>query len=316
MINSVSSKNLLSIVDLNQAQINELLRLAIELKRERRTHKRLLAGHTGGLLTTKPSLRTRLSFEVGLVELGANSLFIRNDEIGMGIRESYEDIARVLSKYLSVLIVRSHDHKGLVELASHATIPIINALTEEEHPCQALSDLLSIYEYFQRVKDVRLTYIGDGNNVCTSLMLMSATVGIEFTAITPMGLEPSRETVDKASQIAKSLGFFAPRITNDPLYMRESTDILYTDVWVSMGEENKAKNKKIFQDYQVNESLMGNKNIPVLHCLPAHKGEEISKEVFEKNKELIFNQSENRLHMQKAILIKLLVGDCLNIKSE
>ena len=299
-------KDLISIADLNQAQIIELVELAANLKANRKTHQKLLTGLTGGLLTTKPSLRTRLSFEIGLLELGAHSLFIRNDEVGLGVRESYEDVANVLSRYLSVLIVRSHDHKGLIDLAKHSTIPIINALTDEEHPCQALSDLLTIYEQFNRLKGVKLAYIGDGNNVCVSLMLASAIAGLEFTAITPTGTEPNKDTVNRASQLAKQNGTLAPNITNDPKAVLEA-DILYTDVWVSMGDEGKQKSKNIFQNYQINANLLNGKSIPVLHCLPAHKEEEISQEIFDKNKKLIFDQAENRLHMQKAILVKLLV---------
>jgi ornithine carbamoyltransferase len=300
-------KDLISITDLNQEQIMELIQLAKNLKENRFSHEQPLKGKTVGLLTTKPSLRTRLSFEVGLFELGANSLFIKNDEVGLGVRESYADVANVISRYLAALIVRSHDHKGLIQLAQNASIPVINALTDAEHPCQALADLLTIYELFGELKAKKLTYLGDGNNVAVSLMLASAITGIEFTAITPAGYEPPKEAVNIAAQLAKKNGSPTPIITNDANHAAEA-DVLYTDVWVSMGQEgSKEKVSAAFTPYQINSTIMQDKQIPVLHCLPAHKGEEISEKAFEVNKEIIFQQAENRLHAQKALLTKLLV---------
>jgi ornithine carbamoyltransferase len=300
-------KDLLSIADLNLIQILEIVHLAQDCKKRRATYPKQLEGKTVALLTTKPSLRTRLSFEIGLMELGANSLFVRDDEVGLGKRESYADVARVLSRYLSALVVRSHDHAGLSELAKYASIPVINALTQEEHPCQILADLLTIYERFGTFENIKLSYIGDGNNVCTSLMLASAIVGMHFTVIMPIGAEPPKKLVDRATALAKQYENQAPKITND-ISEAALADVLYTDVWVSMGDEGaKEKTKKVFAPYQINAGIMGGKNIPVLHCLPAHKDEEIDQKAFEDNSELIFNQAENRLHAQKALLLKLLV---------
>lgn len=298
-------KDLVSIADLNHEQVSEILNLALKLKASRYNHPKVLNGKTIGLFSTKPSLRTRLSFETGVFELGGNSLFIRNDEIGLGTRESFADIGRVLSRYLSAFIVRSHDHEGLIELAKYASIPIINALTDQEHPCQILADLLTLKENFTNLKKLKLTYIGDGNNVCASLMLVSAIMGIEFMAITPTGHEPSKNIVNRASQLAKVNGGYMPIITNEPSQAHKA-DILYTDVWLSMGQDNsKDKLLKDFQNYQINSRLLNSQKIPILHCLPAHKGEEISFDIFEENAELIFDQAENRLHAQKALLMSL-----------
>ena len=299
-------KDLISITDLNREQINEVLNLAKELKVDRYNDQKPLKGKTLGLFTTKPSLRTRLSFETGIFELGGNSLFIRNDEIGLGSRESFADIGRVLSRYLSAFIVRSHDHLGLIELAKFASIPIINALTDQEHPCQILADLLTLKENFGELKKLKLTYIGDGNNVCASLMLASAILGLEFMAITPASYEPSKNIVNQACHLAKLYESSAPIITNEPSEATKA-DVLYTENWLSMGQESsKEKIVKDFQNYQINSKLLNSQKIPVLHCLPAHKGEEISEETFEENSKLIFEQAENRLHAQKALLVKLI----------
>lgn len=299
-------KDFLSISDLSAEQIADLLELAKEVKTQRHSHPKYLQGKSIGILTSKPSLRTRLSFEVGLMELGAQSLFIKNDEVGLGERESYADIARVISRYFAAFVVRTHEHKGLIELAKYSSIPIVNALSDSEHPCQILADFLTVKETFGKLKGVKLCYIGDGNNVAVSLMLGSALTGIEFSLVAPSGYEPPKNYVDLSSHLAKRNGSPVPNISND-LAVAAEADILYTDVWISMGQEStKEKVKKTFEPYQINKGLTGSRNIPVLHCLPAHREEEITEEVFEQNAKLIFDQAENRLHAQKALLIKLL----------
>ncbi|MDX1919169.1 MAG: ornithine carbamoyltransferase [Candidatus Caenarcaniphilales bacterium] len=299
-------KDLISIADFDKEQILDVLDLAAKLKAERKTHEKSLLNQTVGVLTSKPSLRTRLSFEVAIIELGGNSLFIKNEEVGLGMREEAEDIAKVVSRYLSSMVVRAHEHKHVVDLAKHASIPVINALTDLEHPCQILADLLTIKENFGKFEKIKLGYVGDGNNVTNSLMLASAICGLEFYAITPPGHEPSKKYVDWSSELAKRYSAPAPTVTNDVDEISKM-DILYTDVWVSMGDDTpKEKIQDVFQPYQLSKENLKNKNIPVLHCLPAHKEEEISKEVFDANSELIFSQAENRLHAQKSVLIKLL----------
>ena len=299
-------QSFLSIANLQAAQIQSVINLALKLKNQTQNENQdLLRGKVIGLYTTKPSLRTRLSFEVGIRQMGGHSLFIQDQEIGFGKRESGSDIAQVLSRYLDAFIVRSHDHLGLKELAQFAQIPIINALTDQEHPCQALADFLTIQENFGKLAGIKLSYVGDGNNVCHSLMLGSAILGLEFVAITPNGREPAKDIVNQASHLAKQNGNQAPVIC-DNLHEAQKADILYTDVWQSMGQENSLeKTKQIFAPYQLNNQSVG--QIPVLHCLPAHKGAEISEELFNQNASLIFRQAENRLHAQKALLIKLLL---------
>ena len=300
-----SLKHFLSINDLDPEQFISILDSATQLKANRRNHEKTLAGQVGGIITTKPSLRTRLSFEIGLLELGAKALFVRNEEVGLGERESYADIVRVLERYLDFLIVRTHDHQGLIEMVKYSSsLNIINALTSEEHPCQILADFLTIKENFKTFKNLKLTYIGDGNNVCHSLMLASSLLGVEFTAITPAKYEPNAKYIDLAIKNAKRLSGKEPKMTNDIQKALEA-DILYTDVWVSMGESVDHKSQSDFENYKINESLLKNKNIPVLHCLPAHKDQEISDEVFENNAKLIFDQAENRLHAQKALMLHL-----------
>ncbi|MDJ0626569.1 MAG: ornithine carbamoyltransferase [Candidatus Caenarcaniphilales bacterium] len=299
-------KDLLSISDLNSEQIEEVLDAALTLKKNRHTHPKHLFGKTIGILTSKPSLRTRLSFEIGLAELGANSIFIKEEEIGLGQRESYEDVSRVISRLLSGLIIRSHKHENVAQMAQIAKIPIINALTNLEHPCQILADFLTVKEYFGQLKDIKICFIGDGNNVSISLMLGSAIAGLNCTVITPPGHEPPKSSVDKATQLAKHFGSQMPSITND-IQAADSANILYTDVWISMGQDtSKDKALRTFENYQINNQTTRNGEIPVLHCLPAHKGEEITEEIFEKNADLIFTQAENRLHSQKSLLVKLL----------
>jgi len=300
-----SLKHFLSINDLDPEQFINILDSATQLKANRRNHEKTLTGQVGGIITTKPSLRTRLSFEIGLLELGAKALFVRNEEVGLGERESYADIVRVLERYLDFLIVRTHDHQGLIEMVKYSSsLNIINALTSEEHPCQILADFLTIKENFKTFKNLKLTYIGDGNNVCHSLMLAASLLGVEFTAITPAKYEPNAKYIDLAIQNTKKFSGKEPKITNDIQKALEA-DILYTDVWVSMGESADNKSQSDFENYKINENLLKNKNIPVLHCLPAHKDQEISDGVFEKNAKLIFDQAENRLHAQKALMLHL-----------
>lgn len=299
-------KDLLSIADLDKEQLFELINLSIKLKKERKTHEKSLTNETIGVLTSKPSLRTRLSFEVAIIELGGNSLFIKNEEVGLGIREEAEDIAKVISRYLSAMVVRAHEHKHVADLAKHSSIPIINALTDSEHPCQIIADLLTIQETFGKLENIKLGYVGDGNNVTNSLMLASAIAGIEFYAITPPGHEPDKNYVNQASELAKKYSSPSPSVTN-AFEEISRMDVLYTDVWISMGDNTpKEKIFEAFRPYQLNKETLRGKSIPVLHCLPAHKEEEISKEVFDANSELIFQQAENRLHAQKSVLLKLL----------
>ena len=312
MTSNKNNKNFISSADLNREELLALLDLASELKAQRKIFKQtsqtnnlscFLKNKIAGIFTTKPSLRTRISFEVALKELGAETLFIKDDEIGLGTRESYEDVANIISRYLDIFIIRSNSQAGLEKLVQNSSIPVINALTDKEHPCQALADFLTIKELFKlknNFSDLKLTYIGDGNNVANSLMLTSAILGVNFKAICPKNFEVNNLYFEKACELAKLNNTSLPVISNNTELCQDS-DVIYTDVWVSMGQ-NKNIPSKEFLKYQVNSSILKNKNIPVMHCLPAHKNEEISEEIFNKNTSLIFEQAENRLHAQKALI--------------
>jgi len=301
-------KDFLSCSDLSKEQFLHILGLAASLKQHRHSNNQSSKkDKTAVILSTKPSLRTRLSFEIALNELGINTIFMKGEEIELGQRESYEDTAEVISRYASALIVRSDDHQGLTRLAQTASISVINALTDQEHPCQALADFLTIREICDRLERIKLTYVGDPNNVSNSLLLGSSILGLQFTMISPPGYHIN----EKYIQIAHQLNNEFSLITSDDMSLCQEADILYTDTWISMGQDkNEVDVKNTFSPYQLNSKNSINKKnqaIPILHCLPAHQGQEISLQAFEVNKKNIFNQSENRLHAQKALLQTLLL---------
>jgi len=305
-MNFNSKNSFISILDFTKDNLEETLRLSSILKQNRKENQysKVLLNKTLGIYTNKPSLRTRLSFETGILELGGRSLFIKQDEIGINSRESIEDTARVISKYLDLIIIRTHSHQELIEFNKFSQIPVINGLTDLEHPCQALADLFTLKENFDRLKDLKLTYIGDGNNVAHSLMFVSCLSGVKFRAITPKNREIKADLFKKAVELTEKLSFQRPEISNNPKDLLDS-DVVYTDVWCSMGTKNNQNLEESFSAYQVRQELLGRRNIPVMHCLPASKDKEISSEVFEENKELIYQQAENRLHAQKALLVQV-----------
>jgi ornithine carbamoyltransferase len=279
--------------DWTRDELETALDLADELKalqRERRGH-RLLPGRSVGLVFEKPSLRTRVSFEVGIAQLGGFAVDLTSDEIGLGRRETTQDVALVLSRYLDALMIRTFGQAVVDELARHATIPVINGLTDEEHPCQALADFMTIRERLGRAEGVRLAYVGDGNNTCVSLAHMAERLGADFVAATPAGYRPPAGTP----------GAFV----DDPREAATGADVLYTDVWTSMGrEDEQAARVEAFGGYTVDEALVAeaSPDAIVLHCLPAHYGEEITAEVAHGPRSAILDQAENRLHAQKALL--------------
>jgi ornithine carbamoyltransferase len=276
-----------------RTELETALDLADELKaaqHERREH-RLLPGRSVGLLFEKPSLRTRVSFEVGIAQLGGFAVHLTGDEIGLGRRETTQDIALVLSRYLDAIMIRTFAQTLVDELAEHASVPVINGLTDGEHPCQALADFMTIRERLGRVDGVRLAYVGDGNNVCVSLAHMAALLGAEFVAATPPSYRPPPGTPGE--------------VVDDPRAAAAGADVLYTDVWTSMGQEDEqAVRLEAFRGYIVDEALVAEAapGAIVLHCLPAHYGEEITAEVAHGPRSAIFDQAENRLHAQKALL--------------
>lgn len=293
-------KDLLTIDDLNADEINEILKLAGELKEKRQVFGEPLKGKTLGLIFEKPSNRTRVSFEVGITELGGHAIYLGSYEIDLGKRESPKDVAKVLSRYLSGIIARTFSHKTVVELAKYSSIPVINGLTDYQHPCQALSDLFTIKEE-KGLSDITVAYIGDGNNVLNSLLYICHKMNIKIRAACPKGYEPSKDVLKDTAGSAE--------IFNSPGDAVKGADVVYTDVWTSMGQEKEYKKRlKVFKKYQVNSELMkfANKDAIVLHCLPAHRGQEITDEVMDSPASLVLDQAENRLHVQKAILIKLL----------
>lgn len=301
-------KDLISIKDLSGKEIEEIFSLTDKLKKDRARYNKALAGKTLALIFQKPSNRTRVSFSVGMYQLGGNSIYLAPNEINLGVRETVEDVAKTLSRYVDGIVLRTFEHKNVLELAKFATVPVINGLSDFSHPCQGLADVYTVKEKFKKLKGVTLAYVGDGNNVCNSLLFACAKVGMNMNVGCPKGYEPDSAVVSDAKSIAAKAGGKIS-IFNDPLQAAKDADVLYTDVWASMGQEQEAKaRKEIFKDYQVNSVLMklAKKNCLIMHCLPAHRGEEITDEAMDSPNSVVFDEAENRMHVQKAILIKLL----------
>jgi ornithine carbamoyltransferase len=308
-------KRLISIADdLTPEEIWRILELAKELKEEwqREGNKPLLKGKTLAILFQKPSLRTRVSFEMAMSHLGGRALYLSPNEVQMGRRESVPDVARVLSRYVDGIVARVYEHRDVEELANYASIPVINGLSDFCHPCQALSDLFTIHEKRGYLNGLKLAYVGDGNNVARSLLFASSKVGMDISVASPEGYEPEEEVVELARGFAEESGG-SVLITNDPIEAVRGADIIYTDVWVSMGQEEEAERRlKVFPPYQVNMELVANAkpDCMVMHCLPAHRGQEITDEVADGPNSIIFDQAENRMHAQKGILVFLLTKYC------
>jgi ornithine carbamoyltransferase len=305
-----SQPHLLAVHDLSQAAISALFREAADLKavRRRALSAHRLSGKTLGLFFEKPSTRTRVSFEAGMNQLGGQSLFLSVADIQMRRGESVADTARVLSRYLDGLVIRSYDHQTVKEWAANATIPIINGLTDLHHPCQALSDLFTIREKKKKLKGIKIAYVGDGNNVANSLLEGAAIMGMAISVAGPSGYEPDGAIVDWARDCARRTGG-SIEIMRDPFVAVKGADVLYTDVWTSMGQEKQeARRVKVLGPYQLNDRLLGaaKKDAIVMHCLPAYRGQEITASVLDGPHSVILDQAENRLHVQKAILIRLL----------
>lgn len=309
---SDEGKDLLTVQAIPRSQITHLLRLAEKLKSMRRCgvpHQRLV-GATLGLLFEKPSTRTRVSFEAGINQLGGQSLFLPASDIQLCRGESVADTARVLSRYLDGIVIRTYEHAVVEEWARQATIPVINGLTDLCHPCQALSDLLTIREKKGRLKGLKIAYVGDGNNVANSLIEAAAKMGMAISLACPTGYEPNPRVVEGARGEAERTGG-AITITDDPQEAVTDADVVYTDVWISMGQEREqARRLKVLAPYQVNERLMkgAEPDAIVMHCLPAHRGQEITAGVLDGPQSVVLDQAENRLHMQKAILVEWLQG--------
>jgi len=303
-------KDLISLADLSSAELQSWLDLAIRLKTELKAggNKPLLRNRSLAMIFQKPSLRTRVSFEMGMLQLGGDAIYLSPDEIRLGKRESIPDVARVLSRYVDGIMARVFAHDDVVTLGRWATVPVINGLSDFTHPCQGLTDLLTIREKLGGLAGVRLAYVGDGNNVLHSLLYGAAKTGMHLVAATPAGYEPSPIVVREACSAALETRA-SVHVVRDPLEAVADADVIYTDTWTSMGQEAEADTRrKVFPPYQVNVSLLGaaKPNAGVMHDLPAHRGEEITDEVADGPQSWIFDQAENRLHAQKAILVSLL----------
>jgi ornithine carbamoyltransferase len=306
----LKGRDFLGLIDYSPEEIRYLLDLAIELKRKQKSGEEFqpLKGKTLGMIFEKSSTRTRVSFEVGMFQLGGHALFLSRNDIQMGRGETIRDTAQVMSRYLDGMIIRTFGHRNVVELARGATIPVINALSDESHPCQALADYQTVLEHKGKLEGLKIAYIGDGNNVLHSLMMGASKLGMHFTSASPEGYDPDPHTVQLSRDVASGTGARID-ILRDAREAVEGADIIYTDVWASMGfEEEQKEREKAFKNYQVNEQLVKHAKLDYLfmHCLPAHRGEEVSEGVIDGKNSVIFDEAENRLHAQKAIMATIM----------
>lgn len=303
-------KHFLDLASWDSREVRHLLDVAVHLKREWQTggNRPILQNKILGMIFQKPSLRTRVSFAVAMQHLGGTSLILGPDEIGLGKRESIPDVSRVLSSYVDIIMARVFDHAHVTELAEWSRVPVINGLSDDYHPCQAMADMLTIYEHFGRLEGIKVAYVGDGNNVAASLLYACSHFGCDFAIATPEGYELPQSVRDIAAPMVEKSGISVTESVHiDPAI--EGADVLYTDTWISMGQEDEAAERRAtFDGYQINDELLektGKASI-VLHCLPAHRGEEITDDVMDGSQSAVFQQAENRLHAQKAILVHLL----------
>ncbi len=302
----MSKRDLLSFNEMTRIEMEGILRLAQRLKQEQKSGltNRTLAGKTLALLFEKPSLRTRVTFEVGMAQLGGATVFLTSGEVGLGTRETPADCARSLSRWVDLITVRTFSQKTLEEMAGYASVPVINALTDLYHPCQVLADCLTLVEHKGRLQGLKIAFLGDGNNMVHSWMEAAEKIPFSFTLACPKGYEPHKEIVDRAKKNGARV-----LVTHSPKEAVRGADVVYTDVWASMGQEWDAATRiKAFQDYQVDDRIvaLAKPDAVVMHCLPAHRGQEITNEVIESPRCIAFDQAENRLHVQKAIMVWLL----------
>ena len=303
-------RDFLTLDDLSRPELESVLQLAARLKDhlKRGVPHRFLAGRTLGMIFKKPSSRTRVSFEVGMFQLGGLALFLKDQDLGLGVRESVADVGRLFSRYLDGIVIRTFAHTEVEELARYASIPVINGLTDQHHPCQILADLLTIREKFGHWEGIKVAWVGDGNNVANSWLQGAVKMGMHLALACPRGYWPPADLIRKAQEATIASGG-SVEILEDPLQAVKGADIIYTDVWVSMGQEAERRWRlEVFQPYQVNQALLdaAKPTTLVMHCLPAHRGEEITADVIDGPRSIVFDHAENRLHTQKAILHFLL----------
>ncbi|MEM3507231.1 MAG: ornithine carbamoyltransferase [Candidatus Bathyarchaeia archaeon] len=309
-MNSLKGKDFISLSDFKSSEIEAILKVSLDLKNKFMKGKQmfLLKNKTIGLLFEKPSTRTRVSFEVAIMQLSGNSLYLRSDELQLKRGEPIKDTAKVLSGYLDALVIRANKHQDILEFAKFAEIPVINGLSELEHPTQTICDLLTIKEVKKKLKGLKICWIGDGNNVCNSLILGASLLGMDISIACPTGYDPNKDILKKAKEISQQTGSKI-EIIHDPKKAAIDADVLYTDVWISMGQDEEAEKRiKDFQGFQINESVLeiAKKDSIVMHCLPAHRGMEITEDVLEGNKSVVWQQANNKLHGAKGILASIL----------
>ncbi len=304
-------KDFIAISDYSPEDLHDMLDLAIELKKERikkGANKSILQNKMLAMIFQKPSLRTRVSFDMAMRHLGGDALYLSPNEIGLGKRESIADIARVVSGYVDAIMARVFDHQHVVDLAKWASVPVVNGLSDYNHPCQAMADALTIYEEYGKLQGINVTYVGDGNNVAVSLMHVCTKLGANFTIANPKGYDLPEHAIKEGEIFAKDSGCTISLQENPHEAVKEA-DVIYTDTWTSMGQEEETKKREqVFPPYQVNAKLLAKarKNVIVLHCLPAHRNHEITDEIADGPQSRLFPQAENRMHAQKAILVKLM----------
>ena len=299
-------KHFLHISDYGSEELWVILNLSKEVKAKFRNRDDYtpFKNKSLAMIFAKPSARTRVSFETGFEWMGGHALFLGPDDIGIGKRETIKDISRVFSKYNDVIMARLFDHKHILELAEHSTIPIVNGLTDYNHPCQIMADVFTMWEHLGSIENVKIVYMGDGNNIVHSWLHLAMRFPLNFVCCCPKGYEPDKDLVKQS----KDAGISTIEITHDPKSAVKDADVIYTDVWASMGQKDEAEaREKTFKDFQVNEELMGftGKNTLFMHCLPAERGREVTDGVMESDNSIVFDQAENRLHVQNAIMIKL-----------
>lgn len=302
-------RDFLHITDFSAEEIKEVFELAKELKAYIRYGKEYtpLKGKTLAMIFAKPSARTRISFETGMYQLGGQAIYLSPDDIGIGKREAVKDIARVISRYNDIIMARLFNHEHILELAKYSTVPVINGLTDLNHPCQVMADIFTMLEHRGNLDNLKVAFIGDGNNVANSWINLAARIPMNFVLASPKDYDPDPEILANA----KSEELSVIEIVHDPIEAIKDADLVYTDVWASMGQESeKEKRMKDFMPFQVNAKLMENakSDVIIMHCLPAHRGEEITEEVLESPNSIVFDEAENRMHVQKAIILKLMLG--------
>jgi ornithine carbamoyltransferase len=303
-------RDFVSIADWSGDELIELVDLSIKIKKTPSLFATALAGKSLAMIFEKSSLRTHVTFDVGIAQLGGHSVYLDQHGINLGKRESVYDVAKNLERWVQGVVIRTYAHRNCTELAKHMHIPVINALDDMEHPCQAVGDFMTIKEKLGDFRKKKMVFVGDGNNVCHSLMLLASKVGMDFIASTPRGYEPDPKVFKRSSSTAKRSGSVVD-IVHDPKEAVRRADVVYTDVWASMGQESeKEKRAEAFKNHRVDAKLMGlaKRSAVFMHCLPAHRGEEVTDDVIDSRQSIVFDEAENRLHSQKAILYELLKG--------